>query len=198
MKIDLIPYSTDCDENNYDGYIFDTEKKYDIIYADPPWSFNDRNVGGNNKSGSVNKYNCMTLDQIKSLPVADICKSDCFLFMWWVASMPLEAIIVLNAWGFELKTMTAFSWIKKTKHWKDHFGMGRYTRQQQEHCLVATTGKPKIISNSVRQNIREENVKHSKKPRTVLRKIEELTGKTGIELFAREKTSNWDCFGDEI
>ena len=173
--------------------------KYNIIYADPPWKFRNTNTGGSMKSGAANQYGTMSLEAIKRLPIASISEPDCFLFLWWVASMPLEAIEVVDAWGFQLKTMTAFSWIKKTKKWKDFFGMGFYTRQQQEHCLIAIKGRPKVLSHSVRQNVRERNVKHSRKPDTVRQCIVELCGDLPrIELFAREKVIGWDSWGDEI
>ena len=141
----------------------------------------------------------MTSDDICNMPVDMICDFDSFLFMWWVASMPQEALQVVNAWGFRLKTMTAFSWIKQTKTLLDFFGMGFYTRQQQEHCLVATKGSPRVISHSVRQNVRAVNTKHSKKPAIVRDSIIELVGDLPrIELFAREKIQGWDSWGDEV
>jgi site-specific DNA-methyltransferase (adenine-specific) len=95
--------------------------------------------------------------------------------------------------------MTAFSWIKKTKNWKDYFGMGFYTRQQQEHCLLAIKGHPKVINHSIRQNIRAKNIQHSRKPDEVRNKIIELCGDLPrIELFARVRDSNWHTWGDEL
>ena len=120
-------------------------KKYNIIYADPPWLFSNKRTGGSMKSGASQKYKVMTVEEICELDVKSICEDDCVLFMWWVGSMPLEAISVMFSWGFELKTMTGFTWIKKTKNWKDFFGMGFWTRQQAESCLIATKGNIKRI-----------------------------------------------------
>lgn len=174
-------------------------RKYSIIYADPPWKFRNKATGGSMISGAESKYKCMALKDVKKLPIADICDKDCFLFLWWIAAMPQEAIDVVAAWGFQLKTMTAFSWIKQTKKLKDHFGMGFYTRQQQEHCLIAVKGMPKVISHSVRQNVRAINEKHSQKPAIARDKIVELCGDLPrIELFARERAVDWDIWGDEI
>ena len=175
-------------------------KKYNIIYADPPWSFGNKKTGGSLISGASSQYDVMSVIDIKELPlIKEITEDDCFLFMWWVASMPKEALDVVDAWGFTLKTMTAFSWIKKTKKLKDHFGMGFYTRQQQEHCLIAVKGKPKVLSHSVRQNVREVNIKHSKKPIIVRDNIIELCGDIPrIELFARETAKGWDSWGNEV
>lgn len=199
-----------------DGKFQTLERKYGVIYADPPWQFNNKNTGGSMKSGSANQYDVMSLADICELPVQDICKPDCFLFMWWVASMPIEALAVVDAWGFELKTMTAFSWIKKTVNGKDHFGMGHYTRQQQEkvlvagrgcvdvidsdNVLIARRGKAKVHDHSVRQNVRAPVGRHSEKPDEVRHRIDRISNMdNSIELFARKDPGmNWDCFGNEI
>lgn len=175
------------------------DRKYQIILADPPWSFNNRNTGGSMSSGAAQKYNIMSTEDLKVLPIDRISADNCFLFLWWVASMPEIALEVVNSWGFKLKTMTAFSWIKQTKHKKDHFGMGFYTRQQQEHCLLAVKGKPLVLDHSVRQNIREENIRHSQKPHVTRERIISLCGDLPkIELFARQLTPGWDVWGEEI
>lgn len=147
------------------------QKKYQIIYADPGWAFNNKNTGGTMKSGSAAQYTVTDVDDICDLPVATIADDNCILFMWWVASQPQEALDVVKSWGFELKTMTGFTWVKKTKHWKDFFGMGFYTRAGSENCLIAVKGKPKRISASVRSVVHERVGKHSEKPQIFRDKI---------------------------
>ena len=89
---------------------------YQIIYADPPWSYRDKANAGNR--GASHKYDCMTLDAIMDMEsyIESIAAEDCLLAMWWVPPMPLEAIEVVGWWGFELKTMKGFTWHKLTKH----------------------------------------------------------------------------------
>lgn len=174
-------------------------KKYKIIYADPAWQFQNKKTGGSLKSGASQQYEVMTLRDICNLPVNRITDDNCVLIMWWVASMPEEAIEVVKAWGFKIKTMTGFTWIKKTINWLDFFGMGFWTRQQPENALIAVRGKPKRYSKSVRQLIRAVNEKHSKKPDEARQKIVELFGDLPrIELFARQEISGWDCWGNEV
>jgi N6-adenosine-specific RNA methylase IME4 len=183
--------------------------RYKVIYVDPPWSHDNR-VGGCGNSGAASHYEVMTMQELLRMDVGSLVDDDAFLFMWWVASMPEEALRVVKAWGFTLKTMTAFSWIKKTVRWKDHFGMGFYTRQQQEkcllacmgdcdeqeNCLIARVGKPKVASHSVRQNIRAVVRKHSQKPDEVRDRIVELCGDVPrLELFATSKVEGWDSWG---
>jgi N6-adenosine-specific RNA methylase IME4/ribosomal protein S27AE len=200
-----IPFETYIHECSKCEYIIQEsewkslDKKYNIIYADPPWKFNNKNTGGSMSSGAANQYPVMKLEDIINLSVKEIADENCILFMWWVASMPEEALKVVKAWGFTLKTMTCFSWIKKTKNDKDFFGMGFYSRQQQEHCLIAVKGKNKILDHSIRQNVRAVNELHSKKPGVVREQIVKMVGDNPrIELFAREKVQGWDCWGNEV
>jgi N6-adenosine-specific RNA methylase IME4 len=175
------------------------DRKYNIIYADPAWSFRNKNTGGSMISGSSAHYDVMGVTDICNLPVADISGDNCILFMWWVASQPEEALRVAKSWGFELKTMTGFTWVKKTKHWKQFFGMGFMTRQGSENCLIATRGKPKRKSASVRAVTEARVGKHSEKPKIVRDKIVELMGDLSrIELFARETAQGWDAWGNQV
>ncbi len=171
--------------------------KYQIIYADPPWSFNNKNTGGSMISGASAKYNTMTLAQMKEMELDT--DDNCILFMWWVGSQPQEALDLCKAWGFTLKTMTGFVWVKKTKLWKMFFGMGFWTRAGSECCLIATKGKVKPISHSIRSVIEAVNEQHSKKPNIFADKIVELCGDLPrIELFARDRKKGWDALGDEL
>lgn len=175
------------------------DKKYNIIYADPAWAFDNKRTGGSLKSGAAQQYEVMELDDICNLPVGEIADSNCALIMWWVASMPGAAIKVVKSWGFELKTMTGFTWIKKTRNWRDFFGLGFWTRQQAENALIAIKGRPEKYCRSVRQLIRAVNEKHSKKPDETRDRIVELFGDLPrIELFARQRVLCWDCWGNEI
>lgn len=174
-------------------------KKYNIIYADPPWSFNNKNTGGTMKSGANAKYNTMTVQDIMNMDIPSICDDDCVLFMWWVASQPKEALAVMESWGFKLKTMTGFNWSKRTKLNKPYFGMGFWTRAGSECCLIATKGKPKPVSHSIRSVIEAKNLKHSKKPDIFADRIIDLCGDVPrIELFARDRKPDWDSWGLEV
>ena len=175
-------------------------KKYKIVYADPPWSHSSGRSGGSMKSHAAEKYKVMSVDQICGLDVRGISDKDSFLFMWWVASMPEEALRVVKAWDFNIKTLTCFSWIKKTVNGKDHFGMGYYSRQQQEHCLVARRGCPVVVSHSVRQNIYSQVRGHSQKPDETRDRIVELAGDVPrLEMFVKPPGApGWDVWGDEV
>ena len=170
-------------------------KKYSIVYADPPWSYSDKNCNG--ATGS--HYKTMTLDDIKNLKVKEISKDDSVLFLWATYPMLKEALEVGEAWGFKYKTI-AFQWIKlNRKNGKPFFGLGRWTRGNSECCLLFTKGKPKRVSSSVFQLIQTPIEKHSRKPNITRDRIVELMGGVDrIELFAREKVEGWDSWGNEI
>lgn len=175
------------------------DKRYSIIYADPPWKFSNKRTGGSLKSGSASQYSVMSLSDICALPIRDICEDDCILFLWWVASQPAEACEVIRSWGFTVKTMSGFNWIKTTSGDKPHFGMGFWTRAGSELCAIATRGKPKRASASVRSVLFHPVEAHSRKPGIIRRDIVKLCGDLPrIELFAREYCYGWDSWGDEI
>ena len=177
--------------------------KYNIIYADPPWRYNDRKCNG----ACENHYNTMKIEDICNLPINEMAADDCVLFLWTTYPMLQEAIQLIKAWGFKYKTI-GFQWIKLNKSINNplfiqknnlFFGLGRWTRGNTEPCLIAVKGKPKRISNKISQIILEPIGKHSKKPDIVKDKIVELIGDLPrIELFARQKTEGWDVWGNEV
>lgn len=191
--------------------IFTTEKKYDIIYADPPWSYQDKGCNG----ACAKHYNTMSVEEICALPVANLAAKDCTLFMWATYPQMQEALKVIAAWGFKYKTI-AFQWVKLNRnvqlnnftiatvqdilHKACFFGLGRWTRGNTECCLLATKGKPHRENNSVSQLIFAPLTKHSSKPPEARDRIKTLLGggMHSIELFAREQVEGWDCWGDEV
>lgn len=175
--------------------IYNTDKKYNIIYADPPWSYKDKKCNGNCES----HYNTMNIEEICKLPIRDIADKDCVLFLWVTYPMLKEGLALIEAWGFRYKTI-GFQWIKQNKSGNGYFfGLGRWTRGNTECCLLAVKGKPKRINNSISQLVFSPLEYHSKKPDIVRGKIVELVGDMPrIELFARQYADGWDCWGNEV
>lgn len=180
------------------------QKKYSIIYADPPWQFSNVKTGGSLKSGANSKYMTTSIEDLKAMDVNSLAADDALLVMWWVGSMPQEAIDLVNAWGFTLKNMNGIVWNKLTANNNPHFGMGFYTRAGSESCLIATKGKFKPASRSVRAVFRAEEqiqfegkiLRHSEKPKQVRELIVELAGDLPrLEMFNRD--DSWDVFGNE-
>ena len=95
--------------------------KYTLIYADPPWTFRDKATDG--QRGASFKYPVMSLLDICRLPVWELAADNCLLAMWWVPTQPLEALKVVEAWGFRLVTMKGLTWNKCGKRQTDKLVM---------------------------------------------------------------------------
>lgn len=184
------------------------QKKYDIIYADPPWDYGGKmqydktTIKSENKdfkkniflSSATFKYPTLKLKQLKELNVSSIMADDCLLFMWTTGPQMANAITLGEAWGFEYKTV-AFVWNKMVHN------PGRYTLSQTEFVLVFKHGKfpsPRGARN-VRQMIEIRRDKHSVKPIQVIDGITQMfPEQKKIELFARNNYIGWDNWGLEI
>lgn len=175
------------------------ERKYSIIYADPPWNYIKTGGTKNSRGMAKQHYKTMTQEEICAMPVNRIADENCALFLWATFPQLRQAIEVIEAWGFDYFN-AAFVWIKRNpKTGKDAFGMGYWTRANPEVCLLAFRGKMKPLRHDVRQLIYAPAGRHSQKPSEVREKILSLCGDIPrIELFAREKVHGWDAWGDEV
>lgn len=167
-----------------------TEKKYRIIYADPPWSYG--NAMPEYVTEPKDYYTLMTTEEICQMPVVGICEDNAVLFMWTTSPHLPEALEVVKAWGFKYKT--TFIW-DKIKH-----NMGHYNSVRHEILLVCTRGActpdVKKLFDSV---VSIERAEHSKKPEFFREIIETIyTHGNKIELFARQAPQGWDVFGNQI
>lgn len=191
-------------------------RKYNIVYADPPWLFKTYSEKGKEKKSAENHYPTMKINDIYNLPVQNITADDCILFLWVTFPLLKEGIETMERQGFTYKTC-AFNWVKKNKKSDtDFWGCGYWTRANSEICLLGTKGKPHRLSRSVHQIVREEMtddewnifmtqlvedrvMSHSKKPEHIRDKIVELCGDVPrVELFARTTCKGWDSIGNEI
>jgi N6-adenosine-specific RNA methylase IME4 len=185
------------------------DKKYQIIYADPPWSFSTYSEKGKEKKSPELHYDCMTIEDIYNLPVSEIADDDCVLFLWVTNPMLQEGLETIKRWGFTYKTV-GFNWFKRNKIKDSWFwGLGYWSRANSELCLLATKGKPSRVSKGVHQVVDFEQFdtepvatkirEHSRKPDEVRQRIVELCGDIPrIELFARSKADGWDVWGNEV
>lgn len=171
------------------------KKKYNVIYADPAWSYKNKKTGGSMISGADAHYKTMSIQEICELPIKDICEKDCILFLWVTVPLLPECLPVLDAWGFKYKTM--FTWRKLMS-----LGMGYWFRGQCEHLIVATKGKVKATRMQIPNFHQCKAEKHSKKPEYFRSLITDVATKLGydkkVELFARNETPGWDVWGNEV
>lgn len=170
-------------------------KKYQIIYADPPWSYRGKMMN----SSVTDHYGVMTLEDICNLPIQEISDGNCILFLWVTLPKLNEFMRVVTAWGFEYKT-TAFVWVKENKNVDTPFmGLGRWTRANPEIIILATKGSISRKRMDIRQLQQHKIGRHSEKPAIFRSLIVDLVGELPrIELFARQKTEGWDVWGNEV
>jgi len=184
------------------------EKKYDVIYADPPWDyggkmqFDKSSTKADSMDWSKNifissanfKYPTLKLPDLKKIPMTEIAADDCLLFMWATNPHLAQAIELGKSWGFEYKTV-AFVWDKMVHN------PGKYTMSYCELCLVFKRGRipnPRGTRNE-KQLIRVPRGEHSVKPNEVRQAIERMFPmQAKIELFARHQPANWDVWGLDV
>ena len=172
------------------------DKKYAVIYADPPWQ-HQRALKNPNRRGfhhPSDHYPVMDTERICELPVSSIASKNSLLFLWTTSCHLVEAIKVGEAWGFKYSTI-AFIWHKQRKL------VGNYTLSECEICLVFKKGKiPKPRGKrNIRQFLSQKRGRHSEKPNEIRDRITEMfPTQAKIELFARQRVQGWDAWGNEV
>lgn len=188
-------------------------KKYQIIYADPPWEFSSKQPFRSNgvRFNSLEKeYDVMSIKDICDLPIKNIADKDCALFMWVTDAHLQESFKVIESWGFKYITI-AFIWEKITKDGNLVANLGAWTMKNCEICLLATRGKMQKYkkNNGVYQLITAIRTEHSKKPDIFRDNIVKIFGDLHrIELFCRgdrekdifgnNRLDGWDVWGNEV
>ena len=178
-------------------------KKYQIIYADPPWNLKmglsrtntDSPKGRWEGYGNIHSvpYNTMTLAEIEALPVKQIAETNSVLFLWTINKFLEQSYQVARAWGFKSSTMLV--WCKKPMG----LGMGGAFVQTTEYLLFARRGTVKSTKRIDTTWFEHKRGRHSRKPDAFRDRIVDVFGDLSrIELFARQKTPGWDVWGNEV
>ncbi|MEB7601380.1 MT-A70 family methyltransferase [Raoultella terrigena] len=193
---------------------------YQLIYVDPPWQYGNKISNG----AAENHYSTMSLAELKRLPIWDVAAEDAVLAMWYTGTHTEEAIELAEAWGFRIRTMKGFTWVKLNQYaerrfneaiaegelvdFNDFLSMlnsetrmngGNYTRANTEDLLIATRGIGlERVSASIKQVVYSCLGEHSEKPWEVRRRLELLYGDVErVELFARDTWPGWDRWGNQ-
>jgi N6-adenosine-specific RNA methylase IME4 len=171
--------------------------RFRTILADPPWSYNNKTVGGTGTSGSSVKYDTLTLADVHALPVPQLTDKEngacCYL---WVP-LPLldEGLSVLDAWGFKYKT--TITWVKE--YIGKRLGMGWWYRGHVEVMLFGTCGPIKAYRSNIINVFSAPVRKHSQKPELAYtRIIEPVAPEPRIELFATAERKGWRVWGNGV
>lgn len=168
------------------------KKKYNIIYADPPWNVKAGPDWNSNGKSRDLAYQTMSIEQIKSMPVKEIAEKDCHLYLWTINKYIPESYDIANAWGFKVSCL--LTWCKPSHG----IGLGGAFIQTTEHLLFCRRGSLATQTRIDTTWFHHKRLKHSEKPYLFRQLILNVSGdKSRIELFARERELGWDFWGNE-
>lgn len=165
-------------------------KKYQIIYADPPWRYKQQLRWEKKHIYPLEEkfYQTMDIKEIKELKIPS--EKDSWLILWTTVPKIQEGLDVLKAWGYEYRISGV---------WDKGNGLGYFFRVYHEILLIGKRGNPQKPKHSVPSVFKESRRKHSQKPECVRQWIEKVfPNMSKIELFAREKAPGWDVWGNEV
>lgn len=193
---------------------------YQLIYADPPWQYGNTASNG----AAADHYSTMSITELKRLPVWKLAADNAVLAMWYTGTHNQEARDLAEAWGFRVRTMKGFTWVKLNQLAEQRFNRalteqtihdftdlldmlnaetrmngGNHTRSNTEDVLIATRGAGlERASASVKQVVYSCLGEHSQKPWEVRHRLEQLYGDVSrIELFSRISAPGWHHWGDQ-
>lgn len=175
-----------------------TEGGFRVICADPPWRFKSNSAARPGRN-AMQHYDCMTLDEIKSLPVAATAADDCALFMWITGPfLVLGAHLpIMKAWGFK-PSGVCFTWVKQTRKGAGlHWGTGFTTRANAEFVVLGKRGKSVRRDAGVHSIIMAPVREHSRKPDEFYRRVERYAAGPYMDMFSRQSRDGWHAFGDQ-
>jgi N6-adenosine-specific RNA methylase IME4/ribosomal protein S14 len=162
---------------------------YRVGVVDPPWPYEQRTEDPSHRA--VRPYPTLSLAQICALPVASIMHDDAIVWLWTTNLFMRHAYTVLDAWGFEEKTILTWN--------KDRFGNGDWLRGQTEHVILAVRGQPIVTLTNQSTRLDAPARGHSVKPVEFYDLVESLCpAPRYADLFSRYRHNDkWDVHGDE-
>ena len=181
-----LPKTTDmCAEDDLMALI-ESGKKFSTILADPPWAYSNQAT----RASTDNHYGTMSVDDICDLPVVELVNDNAHLHLWTTNAFLFDAKRVMESWGFEYKSV--FIWIKPS------MGIGNYWRVSHEFMLFGIRGSLPFLDHAEMSWLQEKRSQHSKKPETIISKIEKVSPSPYLELFGRRTRPGWTVWGNEI
>lgn len=163
--------------------------RYGCIVVDPPWpSMHQRSTYHRGKP--ERHYSTMAVEDIAALNVNSLAANDAHLWVWGVNRILGDAYTVVSAWGFT--PMSLLTWCKPGP------GMGYYLRNNTEHCVFATRGKPMVPDKKISSSwFQWPRLRHSQKPAEFFEIVESISPGPRLEMFARSARQGWDAWGDQ-
>lgn len=172
---------------------------FETVLADPPWRFQNRTGKMAPEHRRLSRYETMTIEDIKEMPVADVCADPAHLYLWVPNALLQEGLEVMESWGFTYKTNLVWFKVRKDGG-PDGRGVGFYFRNVTELVLFGVRGSRRTLDPGRTQvNLfAERKREHSRKPEELYQIIEECSPGPYLELFARHRRSGWHQWGDEL
>ena len=173
--------------------------QYATILADPPWRFANRTGKMAPEHRRLRRYHTMSCQEICALPVAAHAADAAHCYLWCPNALLDEGLQVLRAWGFRYKTNLVWYKVRKDGG-PDGRGVGFYFRNVTELVLFGVRGRMRTLAPGRTQvnlfSTRKQE--HSRKPEELHRLIESCSPGPYLELFARQRVTNWTTWGDEV
>jgi len=180
-------------------------KKYNVIYADPPWTYDNTSVKSEESGKEISidgRYDLMTMQKLFEMPIKEITEKDCVLFMWATNPLLPEALELMKKWGFKYKTMLT---------WKKTSCSGYWFMGITEHILFGVKGNVKAFRSGLLNYHECKSGQHSQKPhyfRELISKAvkDSIPEAKKLELFARSREGmfpdyeyeGWDVYGNQV
>jgi len=178
---------------------FLANRKFGTILADPPWQFQNRTGKVAPEHKRLARYQTLSLDEIKALPVPDASAEVCHLYLWVPNALLPLGIEVMQAWGFQYKSNIVWHKIRKDGG-SDGRGVGFYFRNVTELMLFGVRGKNARTLKPGRTQVNylsSRKREHSRKPDEQYRIFEACSKGPYLELFARGERVGWTCWGNQ-
>lgn len=177
---------------NEDIQSFLNDKKFNVVYADPPWK-----VPTGSKKSLNPPYEIMNTKEISKINIRNNIENGCHLYLWVPNSMLKDGLAVMKAWGFAYKLPLIWHKIRKDGKTSGQV-YGHYFRNSTEICLFGTYKKNKRTLNNVQNNvISTQKREHSRKPDEMYELIEKCSEGPFLELFGRNERPGWTTFGNQ-
>jgi N6-adenosine-specific RNA methylase IME4 len=160
--------------------------KFGTVYADPPWQYGNQAT----RAATDNHYPTMTVDQIATLPVAEVVADNAHLHLWTTNAFLFESKQIMEAWGFTYKS--AFVWVKP------QMGIGNYWRVSHEFLLLGVRGQCPFADRGLMSWLHAERTRHSAKPEVVRKFVERASPGPRLEMFARVAVQGWTALGNQL
>jgi N6-adenosine-specific RNA methylase IME4 len=181
--------------------VFDTlaGKQFGAILIDPPWRFTNRTGKMAPEHRRLRRYPTMDFNEIAALPVVDLALPQSHLYLWCPNALLLEALTIMKTWGFVYKTNLVWYKVRKDGG-PDGRGVGFYFRNVTELLLFGVRGKLRTLKPGRTQVnvIVTRKEEHSRKPEAAYEIIEACSPGPFVELFARQRRSGWEQWGDQV